>query len=160
MPYNTNNPVPSSDLRDFYDNNLTIDEIVNSSAKKTITRTGKEINTWSGFQDDVNKISQQAAQSASDSEASAIRAKTEADRAQLANPDNWESAPEPDVHIPFNDSLVMRAGFGPYDRINIGNDYVELNSRSATFTRASTATYIDKSGVMQTAEINEPRFEK
>jgi len=71
-----------------------------------------------------------------------------------------EEAPFPDVWIPFNDSLQMLAGNGPYDRINIGSDYLELPSRSATFTRASTATYIDKSGVLQTAAINEPRFEK
>lgn len=71
-----------------------------------------------------------------------------------------EEAPFPDVWLPFNDGLQMLAGNGAYDRINIGSDYVELPSRSATFTRASTATYVDKSGVLQTAAINEPRFEK
>ncbi|WMY75426.1 hypothetical protein RHD99_05560 [Buttiauxella selenatireducens] len=105
--------------------------------------------------------SQNAAKtSETNSAASAASAKADADRAQLANPDNWESAPFPDVWIPFNDSLQMLAGNGPYDRITIGSDYLELPSRSATFTRASTATYIDKSGVLQTAAINEPRFEK
>ena len=70
------------------------------------------------------------------------------------------TAPLPDVWLPINDGMQMNAGFGPYDRINIGTNYLELNTRSATFTRASAATYIDKSGVLQTAAINEPRFEK
>ncbi len=72
----------------------------------------------------------------------------------------YEAAPLPDVWLPFNDSLTMLAGSGPYDRIAFGDQYAELTSRSAAFTRATTATYIDKSGVLRTAEINEPRFEK
>lgn len=72
----------------------------------------------------------------------------------------YEEAPYPDVWIPFNDSLTMLAGSGPYDRINFGDQYAELTTRSVKFTRATTATYIDKSGVLQFAEINEPRFEK
>ncbi|MGL6122404.1 MAG: phage head spike fiber domain-containing protein, partial [Shewanella sp.] len=65
------------------------------------------------------------------------------------------AVPFPDVWIPFNDSLRMLAGKG--DDIKVG-DYVVATQ--ASFSRASTATYIDKSGVMQTAAINEPRFEK
>lgn len=72
----------------------------------------------------------------------------------------YEEAPFPDVWIPFNDSLTMLAGFGPYDRITFGDQYAELPTRSVKLTRASTATYIDKSGVLQVADINEPRFEK
>jgi len=56
--------------------------------------------------------------------------------------------------------MIMRNGQGPYDRINIGNQYIELTTRSATFARATTATYFNKTGVMQVAAINEPRFEK
>ena len=72
----------------------------------------------------------------------------------------YEAAPEPDVWLPFTDDMIMRNGQGPYDRINIGNQYIELTTRSATFARATTATYFDKTGVMQVAAINEPRFEK
>ncbi|WP_336657582.1 phage head spike fiber domain-containing protein [Leclercia adecarboxylata] len=72
----------------------------------------------------------------------------------------YEEAPFPDVWIPLNDSLTMLAGFGPYDRITFGDQYAELPTRSVKFSRATTATYIDKSGELQIAEINEPRFEK
>ncbi|UVN08072.1 MAG: sialidase [Bacteriophage sp.] len=72
----------------------------------------------------------------------------------------YEQAPFPDVWVPFNDSLTMQAGFGPYDRITFGEQYAELPTRSVKFSRATTATYIDKSGELQIAEINEPRFEK
>lgn len=37
---------------------------------------------------------------------------------------------------------------------------LELPSRQIPFTRTTTATYIDKSGIVQTAAINEPRFER
>lgn len=67
--------------------------------------------------------------------------------------------PLPHVHIPFNDSLKME-GEGPFDTLVIGGETVDMNTKSATFTRASTATYIDKAGIMQVAEIDEPRFEK
>ncbi len=49
----------------------------------------------------------------------------------------------PLLDIPLKNSLAMKAGVG-----------------SATFTRASTATYIDRYGVLKTAAIDEPRFEK
>ncbi|OOZ36104.1 phage head spike fiber domain-containing protein, partial [Solemya velesiana gill symbiont] len=49
---------------------------------------------------------------------------------------------EPLVDMPLQTSLAMRKGNGP-----------------ATFTRSSTATYKDQDGVMQTAAIDEPRFE-
>ncbi|MGL5156811.1 MAG: phage head spike fiber domain-containing protein, partial [Aeromonas veronii] len=65
------------------------------------------------------------------------------------------SVPFPDVWIPFNDSLRMLAGYG--DDIKVGGYTV---ATQASFSRASTATYIDKSGVLRTAAINEPRFEK
>ncbi|MFA8279502.1 prophage tail fiber N-terminal domain-containing protein [Escherichia coli] len=70
--------------------------------------------------------------------------------------------PLPDVWIPFNDSLDMIAGFSPgYKKIAIGDDVVQVASdKQVSFTRASTATYINKSGELKTAEINEPRFER
>lgn len=72
----------------------------------------------------------------------------------------YEDAPLPDVWLPLTDSMAMVNGEGPYDRITIGNQYAELTTRSATFSRATTATYFDKTGLMRVAEINEPRFEK
>lgn len=49
----------------------------------------------------------------------------------------------PLLDMPLKNSLAMKAGVG-----------------SATFTRASTATYIDRYGVLKRANIDEPRFEK
>lgn len=69
-------------------------------------------------------------------------------------------APFPDVWIPLNDSLKMIAGFGDYDKFTVNGLELEMNSRSMTFERPSTATYISKSGVMTSAGVDEPRFEK
>jgi hypothetical protein len=49
----------------------------------------------------------------------------------------------PLLDIPLKNSLTMRSGVG-----------------STTFSRSSTATYIDRYGVLQTASLDEPRFEK
>ncbi|EIK8036833.1 TPA: prophage tail fiber N-terminal domain-containing protein [Escherichia coli] len=70
--------------------------------------------------------------------------------------------PLPDVWIPFNDSLDMITGYSPgYKKVKIGDDVVQVASdKQVNFTRASTATYIDKSGCLQTAAENEPRFER
>lgn len=65
------------------------------------------------------------------------------------------AVPFPDVWIPFNDSLRMFAGYGR--EVKVGDDVV---ARMVNFERSTTATYIDKSGVLRTAAINEPRFEK
>ncbi len=53
------------------------------------------------------------------------------------------AVPEPDFHMPLVSDINIREGFG-----------------TNTFARASTATYVDKSGVLQTAVIDEPRVEK
>lgn len=66
-----------------------------------------------------------------------------------------EELPFPDVWIPFSDNLRMLSGYG--DDIKVGNYTV---ATQASFSRASTATYIDKSGTLRTAAVNEPRFEK
>lgn len=71
-----------------------------------------------------------------------------------------EPSPFPDVWAPLSDDLRLLAGVSPYDKITVGGANIELPSKSMSFTRASTATYIDKSGILQTAAINEPRFEK
>ncbi|HGT6370216.1 pyocin knob domain-containing protein [Escherichia coli] len=70
--------------------------------------------------------------------------------------------PLPDVWIPFNDSLDMITGFSPsYKKIVIGEDEITMPSdKTVKFKRASTATYINKSGVFSVAGIDEPRFEK
>ncbi|MGL4755990.1 MAG: phage head spike fiber domain-containing protein [Aeromonadaceae bacterium] len=90
-----------------------------------------------------------AATSAANSESSALRAEAAAGSLVV------EEIPFPDVWIPFSDSLAMLAGYG--DEIKVGSYVV---ARMASFSRASGATYIDKSGKLVTAAINEPRFEK
>ena len=64
--------------------------------------------------------------------------------------------------IPFNDSLDMITGFSPsYKKVKIGDDVVnDASDKIVKFKRASTATYINKSGELKTAEIDEPRFER
>ncbi|HIE1976339.1 TPA: phage head spike fiber domain-containing protein [Escherichia coli] len=81
---------------------------------------------------------------------------------QAAEPYKYVLQPLPDVWIPFNDSLDMITGFAPgYKKITVGDDVVQVASdKQVSFTRASTATYINKSGVLTVAAKNEPRFEK
>lgn len=74
--------------------------------------------------------------------------------------DRFTSPPPPDVWAPLTDSLVLWEGYAPYDQINIGGSVLDLPTRSVIFSRASAATYIDKSGVLQYALPDEPRFEK
>ena len=148
MPYNTNNSVPSSDLRDFADNQQTLDEVVNSSSKEVTTRTGKKAKTLAGLQADVVAIGQSASQSAQAAASSAAAAaQSAADAANSAAATGYVDAPFPDVWAPLSDDLRLLAGFAPPDK-------------SMTFTRSTTGTYIDKSGVLKTAAINEPRFER
>ncbi|UYM55454.1 hypothetical protein [Leclercia adecarboxylata] len=92
--------------------------------------------------------------------ASASSAASSLAAAQLLTSVPFETAPFPDVWLPFNDDLRLLAGFAPFDRLTISGQVLELATKSATFTRSTTATYIDKSGVLQTADINEPRFER
>ncbi|UGB01800.1 hypothetical protein LRS40_19365 [Leclercia sp. G3L] len=72
----------------------------------------------------------------------------------------YEDAPYPDVWAPLSDDLRLLAGFAPYDTLTISGKVLELPSKSMTFVRSTSATYIDKSGMLQTASINEPRFER
>lgn len=65
------------------------------------------------------------------------------------------SVPYPDVWIPFSSNLRMIEGVG--GDVKVGDVTV---ANLANFERATTATYIDKSGALKTAAINEPRFEK
>lgn len=70
--------------------------------------------------------------------------------------------PLPDVWIPLNDSLDMITGFSPsYKKIVIGEDEITMpGDKIVKFKRPSTATYVNKSGELKIAEIDEPRFEK
>lgn len=90
----------------------------------------------------------------------ADRAKTEADRA-LTEADRAAGIvaaavlPLPDVWVPFSDSLRLLTGFGR--DVLVGSDVV---ARMVDFSRSTTATYIGKDGLLKTAAVNEPRFEK
>lgn len=72
----------------------------------------------------------------------------------------YEEAPFPDVWLPLNDDMRLLAGSAPYDRLTISGQILELATKSANFIRQTAGTYFDKSGVLQTADINEPRFER
>jgi len=148
MPYNTNNTVPSSDLRDFYDNAQTLDDVVNSGSSEATTRTGKKVKTLTGIQEQVTQIGQSANQSAQSAAGSAAAAaQSAAEAAGSAAATGYVAPPFPDVWAPLSDDLKMISGY-------------PVSTKLLSFTRASTATYIDKSGVLQTAAINEARFEK
>ncbi|PYH10378.1 phage tail protein [Escherichia coli] len=56
----------------------------------------------------------------------------------------------------------MITGFSPsYKKIVIGDDEITMpGDKVVKFKRASTATYINKSGVFSVAKIDEPRFER
>ncbi|EFJ2722715.1 phage tail protein [Escherichia coli] len=108
-----------------------------------------------------------AANSAQASAASQTAAKASEDAAreyasQAAEPYKNVLQPLPDVWIPFNDSLDMITGFSPsYKKIVIGDDEITMpGDKVVKFKRASKATYINKSGVLTEAAIDEPRFER
>lgn len=111
---------------------------------------------------EAGKQAGNAGTSATNAKTDADRAKTEADRAEAAANNAPEIQPLPDVWIPFNDSLDMITGFSPsYKKIVIGDDEITWpGDKIVKFKRASTATYINKSGVFTVAAIDEPRFEK
>ncbi|UGO55997.1 prophage tail fiber N-terminal domain-containing protein [Escherichia phage JLBYU40] len=111
---------------------------------------------------EAGKQATSAANSANTAKTEADRSKTEADRSEAAANSTPDIQPLPDVWIPFNDSLDMITGFAPgYKKITVGDEEITLPSdKIVSFTRASTATYINKSGALTIAEINEPRFEK
>ncbi|MCE9955584.1 phage head spike fiber domain-containing protein [Aeromonas rivipollensis] len=96
----------------------------------------------------------------SEGEGQAARAKAEADKAAasatLAGGIVEASAlPLPDVWAPLSDSLRLLTGFGR--DVLVGSDVV---ARMVNFSRSSTAPYIGKDGLLKTAAVNEPRFEK
>lgn len=111
---------------------------------------------------EAGKQAGNAGTSATAAKNDADRAKTEADRAESAANNAPEIQPLPDVWIPFNDSLDMITGFSPsYKKIVIGDDEITMpGDKVVKFKRASKATYINKSGVLTEAAIDEPRFER
>lgn len=111
---------------------------------------------------EAGKQAGNAGTSATNAKNDADRAKTEADRAESAANNAPEIQPLPDVWIPFNDSLDMITGFSPsYKKIVIGEDEITMpGDKIVKFKRASKATYINKSGVLTEAAIDEPRFER
>ncbi len=104
--------------------------------------------------EDRSKTSENNAGASASSAAASLAA------AQKLTSAPYEAAPFPDVWLPLNDDLRLLAGFAPYDRLTISGQILELATKSVTFARSTIATYIDKSGVLQTANIDEPRFEK
>ncbi|PRP71515.1 hypothetical protein BUE93_05820 [Chromobacterium amazonense] len=64
-----------------------------------------------------------------------------------------DNVPFPDVWLPLSDGLQLLAGFG--GDVKVGDVTV---ARRANFERASTATYLDKAGVLRRAGLHEPRF--
>ncbi|NWN25613.1 phage tail protein [Escherichia marmotae] len=108
-----------------------------------------------------------AGQKKDEAVAAATRSEAAADRAEAAaevavKPYVNIVPPLPDVWIPFNDSLDMITGFSPsYKKIVIGDDEITMpGDKIVKFKRASKATYINKSGVLTEAAIDEPRFER
>lgn len=70
-----------------------------------------------------------------------------------------EGAPLPQLWAPLSDSLALVTGEAAFDTLTIGGETVDLNTKSVNFTRASAATYIGKDGVLNYADVDEPRFE-
>lgn len=116
----------------------------------------------------VDAVTVKPAQAAAQATASAQQAQaaqqsaaqSAADAANSAAATGYVDAPLPDVWLPFNDNLQMLAGIAPIDTVLVNGTNIPIGTRSATFSRATTGTYIDKTGVMKEAAINEPRFEK
>ena len=139
--------------------------IKNSAITETTTLKNQAANSATSAANSATEAGKQAtnaANSANTAKTEADRSKTEADRSEAAANSTPDIQPLPDVWIPFNDSLDMITGFAPgYKKITVGDEEITLPSdKIVSFTRASTATYINKSGVLTVAGIDEPRFEK
>lgn len=53
--YNTNNPVPSNQVKDFSDNAQIVDEIVHLQQTTTKDRFGNDLKTWYGIEQEANE---------------------------------------------------------------------------------------------------------
>ncbi|MCV3301684.1 LamG domain-containing protein [Leclercia adecarboxylata] len=125
-----------------------------ASAAKTSETNAKTSETNAKTSETNAKTSENNAAASASSAAASLAA------AQLLTSVPYEEAPFPDVWLPLNDDLRLLAGFAPYDRLTISGQVLELPTKSASLTRSTAATYYDKSGVLQYADINEPRFER
>lgn len=103
---------------------------------------------------EVQDLIQQAAtaaenaqQSASDAEGydTYITGAFESETCQVAGD---VAIPEPALHVPFNDGLRVESGYETADTVEIGGDEYELDTKSVDFTRSSTSTVINKSGIL------------
>jgi len=131
------------------------------SAAATSEKNAKTSETNAGASETNAKTSETNAKtSENNAGASASSAAASLAAAQQLTSAPYEAAPFPDVWAPLNDDLRLLAGSAPYDKLTISSQVLELPTKSMTFTRSTIATYIDKSGVLKTAAINEPRFEK
>lgn len=81
---------------------------------------------------------------------------------QTAQPYAYVLQPLPDVWIPFNDSLDMITGYSTgTKKVTIDGEEKTISSdKVVSFSRATNATYINKSGVLTEAGVNVPRFER
>ncbi|VTP67907.1 Uncharacterised protein [Leclercia adecarboxylata] len=123
-----------------------------ASAAKTSETNAKTSETNAKTSETNAKTSENNASASASSAAASLAA------AQKLTSVPYEESPFPDVWAPLNDDLRLLAGFAPYDRLTISGQVLELPTKSLTFSRATMATYIDKSGVLRTAAINEPAF--
>lgn len=131
------------------------------SAAATSEKNAKTSETNAGASEtNAAKSASNAKTSENNAGASASSAAASLAAAQQLTSVPYEAAPYPDVWAPLNDDLRLLAGSAPYDKLTISGQVLELPSKSVTLTRAGTGTYTDKSGVLRTAAINEPRFEK
>ncbi len=138
-----------------------------SAAAASATASANSQRAAKTSEDNAKASETTAANSAQASAASQTAAKASEDAAreyasQAAEPYKQVLQPLPDVWIPFNDSLDMITGFSPsYKKIVIGDDEITMpGDKVVKFKRASKATYINKSGVLTEATIDEPRFER
>lgn len=97
----------------------------------------------------------QAAASAKAADESAKLASQISGLGTVAEAIGMAALPLPDVWAPLSDSLRLITGYGR--DVLVGSDVV---ARMVNFYRSSTATYIGKDGLLKTAAVNEPRFEK
>ncbi len=125
-----------------------------ASAAKTSETNAKTSETNAKTSETNAKTSENNAANSASSAAASLAA------AQLLTSVPYEAAPFPDVWLPLNDDMRLLAGFAPYDKLTISGQVLELPTKSSVITRSTTATYYDKSGVLQYAAINEPRFER
>lgn len=97
----------------------------------------------------------QAAASAKAADESAKLASKISGLGTVAEAIGMAAIPLPDVWAQLSDSLRLITGYGR--DVLVGSDVV---ARMVNFARSTTATYIGKDGLLKTAAVNEPRFEK